>query len=145
MVNILHHIIHIITRYIFLLNIFIYSVAVYCLRAKAKASKEMLHILSDMLLMHSQDKQFLIKTLAKYANERKNHVFVVIYTNCVTYINANAFSYQHIYVYFLILGALDHSEINFIRHNRDTEQDQRSQKNLLHLRRNLPSTSFELQ
>ncbi|XP_020300495.1 transmembrane channel-like protein 1 isoform X2 [Pseudomyrmex gracilis] len=86
-------------------------VAVYCLRAKAKASKEMLHILSDMLLMHSQDKQFLIKTLAKYANER----------------------------------ALDHSEINFIRHNRDTEQDQRSQKNLLHLRRNLPSTSFELQ
>ncbi|XP_026829276.1 transmembrane channel-like protein 5 isoform X3 [Ooceraea biroi] len=44
-------------------------IAVYCLRAKAEASKEMLQILSDMLLMQSQDKQFLMKSLAKLADE----------------------------------------------------------------------------
>jgi len=44
-------------------------VAVYCLRAKAEASKEMLQILSDMLLLQSQDKQFLIKSFGKCANK----------------------------------------------------------------------------
>lgn len=45
-------------------------IAVYCLRAKAEASKEMLQILSDMLLLQSQDKQFLMKSFAKLAEER---------------------------------------------------------------------------
>ncbi|GAB1862504.1 Transmembrane channel-like protein 5 [Camponotus japonicus] len=45
-------------------------IAVYCLRAKTEASKEMLQILSNMLLLQSQDKQFLMKSFAKFANER---------------------------------------------------------------------------
>ncbi|KAL6443839.1 hypothetical protein ACFW04_001709 [Cataglyphis niger] len=44
-------------------------IAVYCLRAKTEASKEMLQILSNMLLLQSQDKQFLMKNFAKFANE----------------------------------------------------------------------------
>ncbi|XP_011870085.1 PREDICTED: transmembrane channel-like protein 5 isoform X2 [Vollenhovia emeryi] len=45
-------------------------IAVYCLRAKAEASKEMLRILSDMLLLQSQDKQFLLKSFGKCASKR---------------------------------------------------------------------------
>ncbi|XP_024884533.1 transmembrane channel-like protein 5 [Temnothorax curvispinosus] len=45
-------------------------IAVYCLRAETKASEEMLRILSDMLLLQSQDKQFLLKTFGKCANKR---------------------------------------------------------------------------
>ncbi|XP_011700124.1 PREDICTED: transmembrane channel-like protein 5 isoform X1 [Wasmannia auropunctata] len=45
-------------------------IAVYCLRAKAEASKEMLQILSDMLLLQSQDKQFLIKSFGKCAKNK---------------------------------------------------------------------------
>ncbi|XP_014481354.1 PREDICTED: transmembrane channel-like protein 5 [Dinoponera quadriceps] len=44
-------------------------VAVYCLRAKVNANKEMLHILSEMLLLQSQDKQFLMKSFANFAKE----------------------------------------------------------------------------
>lgn len=45
-------------------------ITVYCLRAKTEASKEMLQILSNMLLLQSQDKQFLMKSFAKLASER---------------------------------------------------------------------------
>jgi len=48
---------------------------VYCLRAKAKASKEILQILSDMILLQSQDKQFLMKSFRKYANKCKSHLY----------------------------------------------------------------------
>lgn len=48
-------------------------ITVYCLRAKTQASKEMLQILSNMLLLQSQDKQFLMKSFTKFANE---HAFV---------------------------------------------------------------------
>ncbi|XP_012538784.1 transmembrane channel-like protein 5 [Monomorium pharaonis] len=44
-------------------------IAVYCLRAKANASKELLQILSDMLVLQSQDKQFLLKSFGKCANK----------------------------------------------------------------------------
>lgn len=44
-------------------------IAVYCLRAKTEASKEMLQILSNMVLLQSQDKQFLMKSFTKFANE----------------------------------------------------------------------------
>ncbi|XP_025074086.1 transmembrane channel-like protein 5 isoform X3 [Pogonomyrmex barbatus] len=45
------------------------SIAVYCLQAKAEASKEMLQILSDMVLLQSQDKQFLIRNFNKCVNK----------------------------------------------------------------------------
>ncbi|XP_011167449.1 transmembrane channel-like protein 5 isoform X1 [Solenopsis invicta] len=45
-------------------------IAVYCLRAKANASKELIQILSNMLLLQSQDKQFLLKNFGKCANKR---------------------------------------------------------------------------
>ncbi|KAL6262462.1 hypothetical protein P5V15_007547 [Pogonomyrmex californicus] len=45
------------------------SIAVYCLQAKAEASKEMLQILSNMVLLQSQDKQFLIRNFNKCVNK----------------------------------------------------------------------------
>ncbi|CAL1686846.1 unnamed protein product [Lasius platythorax] len=56
-------------------------IAVYCLRAKTEASKEMLHILSNMLLLQSQDKQFLMKSFAKFAKERTLHGNPIQYDN----------------------------------------------------------------
>jgi len=44
----------------------------------------MLQILSDMLLLQSQDKQFLIKNLAKFAVER----MLYLTTNLIHIINA---------------------------------------------------------
>ncbi|XP_011049425.1 PREDICTED: transmembrane channel-like protein 5 isoform X1 [Acromyrmex echinatior] len=50
------------------------SIAVYCLRAKAEASKEISRIFSNMLLLQSQDKQFLINSFGKCAENK--HTFV---------------------------------------------------------------------
>ncbi|EFN87366.1 transmembrane channel-like protein 5 isoform X2 [Harpegnathos saltator] len=90
-------------------------VAVYCLRAKVKASKEMLQILSEMCLLQSQDKQFLIKSFANLANKGSRSV-----TSDST-----------------------HSGINFIRHVRFTKRNQGDERISLSRRRNLPSTSSE--
>ncbi|XP_018370460.1 PREDICTED: transmembrane channel-like protein 5 isoform X1 [Trachymyrmex cornetzi] len=50
------------------------SIAVYCLRAKAEASKEISQIFSNMLLLQSQDKQFLINSFGKCAKNKRAFV-----------------------------------------------------------------------
>ncbi|KYQ53102.1 Transmembrane channel-like protein 5 [Trachymyrmex zeteki] len=50
------------------------SIAVYCLRAKTEASKEISQIFSNMLLLQSQDKQFLINSFSKYAKNKRAFV-----------------------------------------------------------------------
>ncbi|XP_032684333.1 transmembrane channel-like protein 5 isoform X2 [Odontomachus brunneus] len=90
-------------------------VAVYCLRAKVKASKEMLQILSEMLLLQSQDKQFLMKSFTNFANEPSRSVT-----------NDSA-----------------HSGINLIQHAGLIKRNQRNEGISLSRRRNLPSTSSE--
>ncbi|XP_018399647.1 PREDICTED: transmembrane channel-like protein 5 [Cyphomyrmex costatus] len=47
------------------------SIAVYCLRAKAEASKEISQICSNMLLLQSQDKQFLINSFGKCTKNKR--------------------------------------------------------------------------
>ncbi|KYM84184.1 Transmembrane channel-like protein 5 [Atta colombica] len=50
------------------------SIAVYCLRAKAEASKEISQIFSNILLLQSQDKQFLINSFGKCAKNKRTFV-----------------------------------------------------------------------
>lgn len=45
-------------------------IGVYWLRAKVEASKEMLHILREMLIMQSRDKEFLMRSLTKISTGR---------------------------------------------------------------------------
>ncbi|KAG7209678.1 hypothetical protein KM043_011324 [Ampulex compressa] len=47
------------------------SIGLYWMRARADASKEMLQILKEMLLLQSRDKQFLIKSLSRISDERR--------------------------------------------------------------------------
>lgn len=104
----------------------------YCLRAKAKASKEMLRILSDMLLLQSQDKQFLLKSFGKCANKRKLHLLL---------------NYRYPYTIavniFLLSDASVPNEINLAQDIGFAEQNCKNEEVLLSRRRNLPSTSFE--
>lgn len=46
----------------------LYSVAVYYLRAKAEASKQMVRILREMLVWQARDKEFLVKTFSSATN-----------------------------------------------------------------------------
>ncbi|XP_018350530.1 PREDICTED: transmembrane channel-like protein 5 isoform X2 [Trachymyrmex septentrionalis] len=85
------------------------SIAVYCLRAKAEASKEISQIFSNMLLLQSQDKQFLINSFGKCAKNKRTFI---------------------------------PNEISFVQDIRHDEQNRTNKEALLH-RHNLPSTSFE--
>lgn len=50
-------------------KMFLISVAVYYLRAQAEASKQMVHILREMLVWQARDKEFLLKSFTKVTNE----------------------------------------------------------------------------
>lgn len=49
--------------------------SVYCLRAKAKASRDLVRILREMLVLQSIDKDFLLNEFSKVADEGKNNLF----------------------------------------------------------------------
>ena len=51
---------------------------VYCLRAKSQASKELVHILREMLVLQSRDKEFLLKEFSKVADERESQFSLIL-------------------------------------------------------------------
>lgn len=91
----------------------------------------MLRILSDMLLLESQDKQFLLKSFGKCARKRKSHLLLNYRYPYATVVNI-----------FLLSGSVP-NEINLSQDVGFTEQNCRNKEVLLSRRRNLPSTSFE--
>jgi len=109
---------------------------VYCVRAKAEASKEMLRILSDMILLQSQDKQFLLKSFGK-CSKRESCLLLLIYYYAITINNISFF-------YCFFTGTLiTPNEINLSQNVELAEQNRGNKEVLLFRRRNLPSTSYE--
>lgn len=92
----------------------------------------MLRILSDMLLLQSQDKQFLLKSFGKCASKRKSHLLLNYRYPYATVVNI-----------FLLSGTSVSNEVNLSQDVGFAEQNCRNEEVLLSRRRNLPSTSAE--
>lgn len=62
----------------FVRHFYYFSMTVYYLRAKAQASKELVHILREMLVLQSRDKDFLLKEFSKVADERESVFSIMV-------------------------------------------------------------------